>query len=261
MRTKRASGAFVALAAATLFAATAGRAQAPLPEPVERAIAVAEARVEPQQRWAYTRTYTRNDETIVARYDPRRPAGEEWQMTNPSTEGALTRVQREMFADMKAESGAMADRSVMFTSAERGYGLRDFLGSDLTLIEDGPNRRRYAFELPKELPTPANGDAQEYKWLTNHVKCEFAVAADEAWLFSIRLIAPEPFRVAGVVRVTTFADTTQHGEVEPGGPIAALLNDNHQVGSIALIRVDDHRVTVNSGFERVETQEDRRRAE
>jgi hypothetical protein len=233
----------------------------PLPDPVERAIAVAEARVEPEQRWAFTRTYTRNDETIVARYDPRRPAGKEWQLTTPPTEDALTRVQREMFADMKAESGTMPDRAVMFTAAERGYGLRAFLGSDLTLTEDSPNRKRYAFQFPEELPAAADGDTQEYKWLTNRVECELAVATNESWLFSIHLRAPEPFRVAGVVRVTKFEDTTQHGDVEPGGPIAALLNDNHQMGSMLLIRVDDRRVTVNSEFERVAAESDRPPAE
>jgi len=56
----------------------AARAQSPLPDAVERALAEAEARSDPQQRWAFTRTYTRNGDAIVARYDPRRPAREEW---------------------------------------------------------------------------------------------------------------------------------------------------------------------------------------
>ena len=85
-----------------------------------------------------------------------------------------------------------------------------------------------------------------------HVDGELAVATDEPWLFSIRLFAPEPFGIGGVVRVTKFEDTTQHGEVEPGGPVAALRNDNHQVGRLLMVRVDDRRVIVNSGFERVE---------
>jgi len=89
-----------------------------------------------------------------------------------------------------------------------------------------------------------------------HVDGEFALVADEPWLFSIRLFAPEPFGIGGVVRVTKFEDTTQHGEVEPGGPIAALLNDNHQVGRLLVVRVDDRRVTVNSDFERVEVEGD-----
>ena len=241
--------------AAALLAATVASAQLPLPDPVERVIAEAEARFEPEQRWAFTRTYRRNDDTIVARYDPSRPVGEQWRLTTPSTEGALTERQREMFADLKAESGATPDRALMFTPSP-DYRLRDFLGSDLTVIDDGPNRKRYAFQFPEELPTTGSDDTQEYKWLTNHVDCEFAIAADEPWLFAIRLIAPEPFRIGGVVRVTKFEDTTQHGEVEPGGPIAALLNDNHQVGRMLLIRVDDHRVTVNSDFERLEPGRD-----
>jgi hypothetical protein len=91
--------------------------------------------------------------------------------------------------------------------------------------------------------------------LTKHVDGEFVVAADEPWPFSIHLFAPGTFRIGGVVRVTTFEDTTRHGEIEPGGPIAVLLNDNHQVGRLFMIRVDDRRVTVNSDFERVEVDE------
>jgi hypothetical protein len=115
MRTGRAFSVVVALAAAMLVAAAA-RAQSPLPAPVERAIAEAEARSDPKQRWAFTRTYTRSGETIVARFDPRRP--EEWRLTTPPSEDALTKDQREMFTDIQAESGPMADRAVMITPPE-----------------------------------------------------------------------------------------------------------------------------------------------
>ena len=189
----------------------------------------------------------------MARYDPRRPAREEWRLTTPSSEDALTKSQREMFRDLEAESGAMADRAVMITpSEEPDYGLR-YLLSDLTLIADGPSGKRYAFRWPEVLPAGAD---EEHRWLMKHVDGEFAVAADEPWRFSIRLFAPEPFGIGGVVRVTTFEDTTQHGEVEPGGPIAALVNDNHQVGRLFVVRVNDRRVTVNSDFERVEVAGD-----
>jgi hypothetical protein len=251
MRTGRAFSVAVALAAA--FLAAAARAQSPLPDAVERAIAEAEARSDPEQRWAFTRTYARSGETIVARYDPRRPAGEEWRLTTPSSENALTKRQREMFTDIQAESGPMADRAVMVTPPEEpGHGLRHLV-SDLTLIEDGPSGKRYALRWPEVLPAGAD---EEHSWLTKHVDGEFAIATDEPWLFSIRLFAPQPFRIAGAVRVTTFEDTTQYGEVEPGGPIAALLNDNYQVGRVFMIRVDDRRVTVNSNFEHVEIESD-----
>src|SRR5262245_60407149 len=92
-------------AAVAFLAAPAAHAQLPLPDAVERVIAEAEARSDPGQRWAFTRTYTRSGETIVARYDPRRPAGEEWRLTTPSSEDALTKHQRDMFKDMQAESG------------------------------------------------------------------------------------------------------------------------------------------------------------
>ena len=39
--------------------------------------------------------------------------------------------------------------------------------------------------------------------------------------------------------------------------IAVLRNDNHQVGSLFMMRVDDRRVTVNSDFERVEVAGER----
>jgi hypothetical protein len=231
---------------------SAARAQSALPDAVERAIAQAETRSDPQQRWAFTRTYTRNGDTVVARYDPRRPAREEWRLTTPS-EDELTKKQREMFRDLQAESGAMADRAVMIRpSEEPGDGLR-YLMSDLTLIADGPSGKRYAFQWPEVLPAGAD---EEHRWLLKHVDGEFALEADEPWLFSIRLFAPEPFGIAGAVRVTTFEDTTRHGEIEPGGPIAVLLNDNHQVGRLFVIRVDDRRVTVNSDFERVEVDVD-----
>ena len=248
MRIEPAVGLAIALLAAAL-AAVAAHAQSPLPEPVERVIAEAEARSDPEQRWAFTRTYTRGDETIVARYDPRRAAGEEWRLMTPAGEGALTKHQREMFEDIQAESRPMADHAVMITPPkEPGEGLRHLLG-DLTLIEDGPSGQRYAFQWPEELPAGAD---DEHGWLTKHVVGEFGIAAEEPWLFTIRLFAPEPFRVAGAVRVSTFEDRTEHGEVEPGGPIAVLRNDNHQVGSLFMMRVDDRRVTVNSDFERVE---------
>jgi hypothetical protein len=252
MRTERALRFAIALAAAAIVVAAA-RAQLPLPDRVERAIAEAEARSDPEQRWAFTRTYTRGDETVVARYDPRRAAGEEWRLMTPTSEDALTKQQREMFKDIRAEAGPMADRAVMITPpTEPGQGLRHLL-SDLTLIEDGPSGKRYAFRWPDELPAGAD---DEHRWLRKHVVGEFSTAADDAWLFSIRLFAPEPFRIAGAVRVTTFEDTTRHGEVEPGGPIAVLRNDNHQVGSLFMMRVDDRRVTVNSDFERVEVAGD-----
>jgi hypothetical protein len=92
--------------------------------------------------------------------------------------------------------------------------------------------------------------------LTKHVDGELAIGANEPWLFSISLVAPEPFRIGGAIRVTTFEDTTRHGEVEPGGPIAALLNDNYQVGRLFMMRIDDRRVTVNSDFERVDVEGD-----
>ena len=135
-------------------------------------------------------------------------------------------------------------------SEEPDYGLRYIL-SDLTLIADGPSGTRYAFQWPDVLPAGAD---EEHRWLTEHVDGEFAVAADESWLFSIRLFAPEPFRIGGVVRMTRFEDTTRYGEVEPGGPIAALLNDNHQVGRLLVVPVDDRRLTVNGDFERVEVE-------
>ena len=251
MRTERALGHAIALAAVLLGAAAP--AQAPLPNPVERVIAEAEARSDPEQRWAFTRTYTRSDETIVARYDPRRAPGKEWRLTTPTSEDALTKHQREMFEDIQVESRPMADRAVMITPPqEPGEGLR-YLLSDLMLIKDDPSGKRYAFRWPEELPTGAD---DEHRWLTKHVVGEFAIAADEPWLFSIRLFAPEPFRVAGVVRVTTFEDITRHGEVEAGGPIAVLFNDNHQVGSLLMMQVDDRRVTLNSDFERVEVTGD-----
>jgi hypothetical protein len=242
----------LAYAVAALFVALGARAQAPLPDPVEAVIAEVEARSDPGQRWAFTRTYTRSGESIVARYDPRRPAGEEWRLTTPPSDAALTKRQREMFKDMRAESGPMADRALMNASSEESdHGLRDLL-RDLTLIEDGPSGKRYAF-LWADAPPAAD---EEHSWLKKHVDGEFAIAADEPWLFSIRLFAPEPFRIAGAVRVTTFEDTTRHGEVEPGGPIAALFNDNHQVGRLFLVPVDDRRVTVNSDFERVVVEGD-----
>src|SRR5262245_2328287 len=237
---------------AALLVATGARAQVPLPDPVEGVIAEAEARSDPGQRWAFTRTYTRGDERIVARYDPSRPAEQEWRLITPESEDALTKDQRGMFKDIQVDSGPMADRTLMFTpSAEPGQGLRHLLG-DLTPVEDDPTGKRYAFHLPEELPAGAD---EEHGWLTKHVDGEFAVAAaDEPWVFSICLFAPEPFGVAGAVRLTTFEDTTQYGEVEPGGPLAALRNDNHQIGRLFLVRVDDRRVTVNSDFERVEVE-------
>ena len=252
MRTERALGLVIALAAAVLLAVVAP-AQLPLPEPVERVIAEAEARSDPEQRWAFTRTYTRSDEMIVARYDPRRAAGEQWRLITPSSEDALTKDQREMFKDIQAESGPNADRTVMITMPEEpGEGLRHLLG-DLMLVKDDSNGKRYAFQWPEELP---EGMDEEHRWLTKHVTGEFAIAANEPWLYSIRLFAPEPFRIAGVVRVTMFEDITRHGEVEPGGPIAVLFNDNHQVGSLLMMQVDDRRVTANSDFERVEVASD-----
>ena len=131
---------------------SAARGQSPLPDAVERVIAEAEARADPQQRWAFTRTYTRNGETLLARYDPRRPAQEAWRLTTPSSEDALTKNQREMFRDMQAESGVMADRAVMIRPSEGSDdGLRYLLG-DSTLIEDGPSGKRYAFRWPEVLP-------------------------------------------------------------------------------------------------------------
>ena len=175
-------------------------------------------------------------------------------MTTPPSADALTKRQREMLADMQAESGPMADRAVMTTPPEEpAHGLRQ-LFRDLTLIEDGPSGKRYAFQWPEVLP---DGEDDEHKWLRKHVDGELTIAVNEPWLFSIRVFAPEPFRIAGAVRVTTLEDTTRHGEVEPGGPIAALLNDNHQVGRLFLVPVDDRRVTVNSDFERVEVEHGR----
>lgn len=242
----------LAYAVAALLAAPGARAQLPLPGPVEEVIAEAEVRSHPGQRWAFTRTYTRGDETLVARYDPRRAAGEEWRLITPANEDALTTRQRGMLEDIRAESGPMADRAVMPASPdESGQGLRHLLGN-LTLVADDPSGKRYAFQWPEELPA---GTDEEHGWLKKHVDGEFAVvAADEPWLFSIRLFAPEPFSVAGAVRLTTFEDITQYGEVEPGGPIAALRNDNHQIGRLFLVRVDDRRVTVNGDFERVEVE-------
>jgi hypothetical protein len=238
---------------AALLAAFAARSQSVLPDPVEAVIAEAEARLDPGQRWAFTRTYTRSEETVVARYDPRRAAGEEWRLITPSSENALTKHQRGMLKDIQADSGPMADRTVMFTSPEEpSQGLRHLLG-DLTLIEDGPSGKRYAFQWPEEAPAGAD---EEHGWLTKHVDGELAVVADEPWLFSMRLFAPEPFSVGGAVRLTTFEDTTHYGEVEPGGPIAALRNDNYQVGRLFLVRVDDRRVIVNSDFERVDVEGD-----
>jgi hypothetical protein len=241
----------LAYAVAALVAAPGARSQLPLPDAVEEVIAEAEARSDPGQRWAFTRTYTRGDETIVARYDPRRPAGEEWRLITPASKDALTKDQRGVFKDTQVDSGPMADRTLMFTpSKETGQGLRQLL-HDLTVIEDGPGEKRYAFRFPEELPEGAD---EEHGWLMKHVDGEFAIAANEPWLFSIHLFAPEPFGVAGVVRLTKLEDTTRYGEVEPGGPIAALRNDNHQIGRLFLVRVDDRRVTVNSDFERVEVQ-------
>jgi hypothetical protein len=239
-------------AAAALTAAYAASAQLSLPDAVEEVIAEAEARSDPRQRWAFTRTYTRSDETIVARYDPRRAAAEEWRLITPSSEDALTKHQRGMLKDIRADSGPMADRTVMIpTPNEQERGFRHLLG-DLTLIEDGPSGRRYAFKWPEDLPAGAD---EEHGFLKKHVDGEFVVtAANEPWLFSMRIFAPEPFGVAGAVRLTKFEDTTHYGEVEPGGPIAALRNDNHQIGRLFLTRVDDRRVTVNSDFERVEVE-------
>src|SRR5262245_40470778 len=119
----------LAYTVAVLLAAPDVLAQLPLPDPVEGVIAEAEARSDPQQRWVFTRTYTRGDESIVARYDPRRPAGEEWRLITPASEDALTKEQRGMLKDIQVDSGPMADRTLMFTpSEEPGRGLRHLLG-------------------------------------------------------------------------------------------------------------------------------------
>lgn len=239
---------------AALLAAFAARSQSVLPDPVEAVIAEAEARLDPGQRWAFTRTYTRGGETIVARYDPRRPPGDEWRLVSPSSEDALTKPQREMFKDIPADSGPMADRTVMTVSQEPANGIRYRL-ADLALMEDGPSGKRYSFRWPEVLPAGAD---EEHRWLTKHVVGEIAIGADDTWLFSIRLVAPEPFRIGGAIRVTTFEDTTRHGEVQPGGPIAALFNENYQVGRLFMMRIDDRRVTVNSDFARVDVERDER---
>jgi hypothetical protein len=91
---------------------TATPAFGDVPLSIAQALALGEARREPDQRWAFTCNWTsfeRRDgdvtvdtETLVARYDPRRAEGEELQLLIPASADGLTEGQKQMWESMSA---------------------------------------------------------------------------------------------------------------------------------------------------------------
>lgn len=248
MITRQLSASVAAQAAACALAAAASAQSLPI-DVVEQAIGAAESRAEPDQRWAFTSTVTANGARLSARYDPSRPAGEEWTLIEPAGEDALSDEQRAVLNGLRRQ--AEADRQLMVEGARQDYGVRPYVREGLALSDESATEKRYAFRPVDDVGLTSPPDSNGPK-MAEHLSGELVIATSEPMLAEVRLHATESFKPNAAARINALDLAWRFGEVEPGGPIAILGSDTRASGR-ALFRGFDVTSTVeNSDFTRVE---------
>ena len=230
----------------------AAAAQTPASDPaiaiVDQAVDAAVARDEPDQRWAFTRTITFNGDTFSARYDPSRPAGEEWVLLAPASEGALSEELAGVLESLRMEP--VSDQLIMVGEPGENYGVRLYVDEGLALSTESSTQKRYVFQ-PRDnvglMFPPLGGGLQG----AEHLNGELLITTSEPTLASLRIYASEPFKPNPAARVDTVDILWRFGEVAPGGPIAILESDTMIAGKALFRGFSTESVVVNSDFERV----------
>lgn len=280
-----------------------------LPEPVAQALSDMEARIEPEQRWAFTRATTMvsrdgESETVVERFDPRRPPGEEWLRISPPREEDEAREARSGCrrqaargygprgtagrrpapareeapqepappdAERYADDGAAIERIVITAAcpgrdqpeprrADRNVLVQANDVCDLRVMMGGEVRTREDEAETVYESRPARGaefcldeDGRDPggDFVLQKILVEATITAGGQTLHAVRLHAPRPFRVIGVLRVTEFDVTQHYGEVEPGGPYAVLGSDGRWAARLLFKRFGQTGAVIHSDFERV----------
>lgn len=197
---------------------------AAMPEPIEAALATAESRIEPGQRWAFTRTYVEDGDAQTERYDPRREPGTEWFVPSQRPgDGDGDRILVQGNADRRPCDMPPDDLALMPGDFA---GVRAFIGSDVRLLGGGAGVRRYAFQ-PPDIPYPGMFSCRRTDLgpLYRNLKGEIILTEGEAG-FTVRLYAPESFRFRGL-RFLAHEETRRYGEAAPGGPILLLGMEQH----------------------------------
>jgi hypothetical protein len=224
-----------------------------LPAPIEQAFAAVEARMQPKQRWAFTRTTTTNGATVVERYDPRRPAGQEWLRISPAPAAAPA----------KGPGAPQEDRGVLVSAT----GLCDLRAQMSAGVAPAPSDQngtpegvRYTFHHPVPMhfcPGESGAADQTLESLLEHADGDVIVNPDGQGLVSNRIWAPKPFML-GPMSWKAFDATSTYGEVAPGGPIARLKMESHVDWSLFLQHTVKDETVVLSDFERVDVPDDGR---
>ena len=147
--------------------------------------------------WAYTETYTNEEQSRVARFDPRQPDGERWTLV--SIDGRKpTEPEIEEFRDDKEDSDATDSSNRL-----------EIVGADtLELIEETDERWRFRF-IPNE-------DEVD---LVDSVDATVSIRKDGQWLELIDLRNHSDIRPGFGSKISTFLVRLEFAPAVVNGPI------------------------------------------
>ena len=182
-----------------------------------------------EMEWAFTEASIEAGTETVARFDPRRPAGERWSLL--SVDGREpTQDEIDDFTEDKLdddESGSDDDDEV-HTMVE---------GDSLTLVEETDEYWLFSF-VPSE-----EDDEEDF---AEFMDGTLEIAKDGRYVSSIDIRSDEPFRPRFGVKVNSILTRLTFGPASPDGPIVPQTIDvDIDIRALLLLRIDE---TVSISF-------------
>jgi hypothetical protein len=223
---------------ALLFVTPAAAEPPPL---VETAIAAAVARLEPGQRWAFTRSVTIGGDTLSARYDPTQPRDTAWTLIVPTDPAALTGDLAAYFERMRADDTPDLN-ALVGHDQEAMETYVGSLGDPMTMTHEDDAQAVFAF-----VPYLNN----EGRSLNGHLDGELVVEKATPLVTTLRYFTTGSFKPAPVARIDSFDMTLRFAEIEPGGPVAIVESARRLTGSALFRSLDQAVRIVTSDFVRV----------
>lgn len=165
-----------------------------------------------EKAWAFTETRSMDDERWVARYDPRRPDGEEWTLLSIDGRPPTAAESRE-FRDEKAD----------VDTADSSNRVRIVGRETLELVEETDTRWTFRF-------TPDEDEAE----FTESVDATASIRKDGPWLERIDLENHSDIEPGFGTRISTFVIRMEFGPAVVDGPVVPKRM-NIQVSGRALL--------------------------
>lgn len=190
-----------------------------------------------EKDWAFTETHTAEGVTLVSRFDPRRPVGEQWTLI--SIDGITpTTEENEEYGEEKRES-------VDSEAEGEGFGSGFVAPGSLALMAETDTTYRFGF-------LPNIEDDSEDVEMMRHVSGVLSINKNAHFVESIDLKSTKSFKPERGIKIQTFELSMKFGPTSVDGPIVLLLVDVRVQGRAYLMfKFDEVEETVYSNFVRV----------